>query len=715
MQRYPLLLTAAFLLFPCTLFGQIKAAAKKAPRKYGFVTLPMFTQAIAMPTREGALKAAFDVFKQWNANAAASLEIKCTVTKVHDVTFKTEQFPTLLPDGSNNFKASLTVPFKYSHVTWDAEITVKKDIKLSQVWFGREQLIDFHAISYFEQHLDKIFLDRVNKAIYKDNAFDTFVLKAGEKIKITSIHSIIAGEAKGNDWMCWVLRDDQHPENYKEDVITAKLTLKKATTLDAKSVTVDYEIKDAAVPSIHFDVYRSKVGVIPFLYNLTTGDDLVKLADTTLTDNNSLTKGVHDKVTVLSNIELTPDTRLPYIVVVATFNNKKQQIYFKKWMLGALAHGFDRFAMDDPFLVDVKSKIEELDKTNHQQKGADLFGSIIAKGWSFIAFSACRDYSLPTWEDNMANQLKNKDGYDYIIPFNWMETCAKEYHQYAVDAGFKLADMISTYIKDHTVNSGDVVDIHLIGHSRGTVVVTQALNVLMGKLNTSESPFGGSYVELTLLDPHPANNDLEPKDNSRPPGTSWASWGRKSEGNDDAIERRKKEMSTDCVEELDNFVTGSTKYSYNQLIDLISCLREASPDNNCSKLLAVSSFIYPELFSTAANESTIKFQLLVHDNPLSIPNGVKRIDIYYQHTRANQLFDQPDQEYIQNLWGMVSPTSLKVEDGALQVNKTDLTGVDIDGIGVIGHNQVPLVYEQLWVDTGTLNRSAETSNKNVKP
>jgi hypothetical protein len=47
------------------------------------------------------------------------------------------------------------------------------------------------------------------------------------------------------------------------------------------------------------------------------------------------------------------------------------------------------------------------------------------------------------------------------------------------------------------------VDINFIGHSRGAVVIS---NVLQGLVGTKDPVLQGGFMEMTLLDPHPANN-----------------------------------------------------------------------------------------------------------------------------------------------------------------------------------------------------------------
>jgi hypothetical protein len=52
---------------------------------------------------------------------------------------------------------------------------------------------------------------------------------------------------------------------------------------------------------------------------------------------------------------------------------------------------------------------------------------------------------------------------------------------------------------------GDVVDWHLIGHSRGTVMISQAL---LAAAAAKDTTLRRGWNILTLLDPHPANNAL---------------------------------------------------------------------------------------------------------------------------------------------------------------------------------------------------------------
>ncbi|HTU89617.1 MAG TPA: hypothetical protein VMF69_05925, partial [Gemmataceae bacterium] len=109
----------------------------------------------------------------------------------------------------------------------------------------------------------------------------------------------------------------------------------------------------------------------------------------------------------------------------------------------------------------------------------------------------------PAWEVQMAAALQQSDGYEAVIPFNWVrlsilpfplaiELASDQLYQEVVAEADQLADQ----------HPGDVVDINFIGHSRGTVVISEVLQDLVG---THDPALQGGYMQMTLLDPHPAN------------------------------------------------------------------------------------------------------------------------------------------------------------------------------------------------------------------
>ncbi|MEH2260548.1 hypothetical protein [Nostoc sp.] len=418
----------------------------------------------------------------------------------------------------------------------------------------------------------------------------------------------------------------QKPEKPKNK---NELTLTKATTTDAQSVTVDYTIEisdqEEASQPIHFEIYRSPVE--------DAAPATQKIGEQDISDPTLLSSGKHN-VKLISGTDLKPNTAFPYVVVVATYNGKKSTTYFQKWMLGAISHGFNRY-------------------------------DYIAPTWlaRYAAGKVSDHFVIPDWEILMAEKLKSIDKYDDVIEFNWTSTSGTSKPGLATEAGTKLRekilDWISIHRKQHT---GDVVDIHLIGHSRGTVVVTQALVDLVTQLREIHL---GSYIQLTLLDPHPANNKLEQA----------------------------------------TYDLGNNPNNMKSLWDNIS---------SGSPLRAWISFPNPFIptiveFQEYVNESkmaTINFQNAADDPAVEIPSGVKKIDIWYQKTLADNLVESPDEEWMINLWGLKDNAIHNNSGVPIELGKNlfDLTtGANVKP--AIGHNEVPDVYEKQVVETGNLNRS----------
>ena len=79
----------------------------------------------------------------------------------------------------------------------------------------------------------------------------------------------------------------------------------------------------------------------------------------------------------------------------------------------------------------------------------------------------------PPWERQMAKSLKAQ-GYDAVIPFNWVA------ESNTAGAAAKQAPRLARMIlaKASEFPAGAVIDLHLIGHSEGTVVNSQVIQLL---------------------------------------------------------------------------------------------------------------------------------------------------------------------------------------------------------------------------------------------
>jgi pimeloyl-ACP methyl ester carboxylesterase len=125
-------------------------------------------------------------------------------------------------------------------------------------------------------------------------------------------------------------------------------------------------------------------------------------------------------------------------------------------------------------------------------------------------FSVAGEYQ--EWVDELASVLHNKQivGYDATIAYHWEAACVQPVPDTARLAAQGMAAQIVQAIKGieqaPDFRSNDVIDIHLIGHSRGGGVITQ----VAGLLARDTAPLQGGFLKLTLLDPHPARNTRVP-------------------------------------------------------------------------------------------------------------------------------------------------------------------------------------------------------------
>jgi len=367
-----------------------------------------------------------------------------------------------------------------------------------------------------------------------------------------------------------------------------KVTLTKATTPDAKTVVVTYSVLGSNATSIHFDLYRSPASD-------ETKNSIQSVDDA---DPADLTVGEHT-VSFTPNAGLPPNTALPYVVVLATSGGQKSIVYFRKFLIGVIAHGFDRWAF------------------------ANTLSSV-----SLV--------SVPAWEATMARSLKSIDQYDDIIAFNWTQTCTLPQPDMAVKAASRLASEVVAKLAIRNQHPGDVVDLHFIAHSRGAVVVTEAIQDMAAK----DPLLGGSFVQVTLLDPHPANNCFAancPTDNN----PNWASFARDS-------------------------------------------------GNQLTRAAQI------------AQMRAMRFQQAAHDPPVTIPPGIKKLEVWFQHTPASCFAGRPSVEYEMNLWGEVDPPAL-IDQSGLLTHPTDKTSCP----EAIGHNQIPALYQTQVVETGKLNRQSQ--------
>jgi len=252
----------------------------------------------------------------------------------------------------------------------------------------------------------------------------------------------------------------------------ADIQMTGATTTDARTLSVNYDITgaSAAGQTLNFNIYRSAG------YESVSGAQLIGTASIPGSDSADLSVGHHQGVKLSLTgtngqplTALTPNTALPFIVVVANpngtipeSNSTNNTASFETHVLGVVAHGLE------------------------------------------LNLSLLWTNTPPAWEMQMAGALQHQDGYEAVIPFNWVRLSVLPFPAAIGLAGGQLVqEVVAESDQLASQHPGDVVDINFIGHSRGTVVISEVLQALAG---TSDPALRGGYMEMTLLDPHPANN-----------------------------------------------------------------------------------------------------------------------------------------------------------------------------------------------------------------
>lgn len=243
-------------------------------------------------------------------------------------------------------------------------------------------------------------------------------------------------------------------EPLEERVVMAALgavTLETTTALSPQVVKAGYQVVGSVSGPITLDVYRSATA--------SYGSSSVRVGQLSL-QASDLSTGAHDVDVPLTQV-LDIDPSKPYVLTVAQSGDPSQPpapsdsaASFRIWTVGAVTHGY-------------------------QPTG-----------------------QFPSWVQSTADALKAA-GYDATVAFNWAALSAAPAPGAVPLAAQQMTAAIGQAVAGLHVPARDVVDVHLIGHSRGGDVVS----LVAGQFDRSTAPLAGGYLKLTLLDPHPARND----------------------------------------------------------------------------------------------------------------------------------------------------------------------------------------------------------------
>jgi len=244
-------------------------------------------------------------------------------------------------------------------------------------------------------------------------------------------------------------------ETLEARTVLSAITVTALTETNFQQLAISYDVTPADLSAVTVNLYRSATNSL----NPATAEPI---GTATL----SGATGVHADVPItlaqpLGNgaLPLSPDPSHPYVFAAITGpDGATSAASFQKVVVGVVTHGYN------------------------------IPG----------------ETALPAWVTEMATAMK-AEGYAYVIPFDWVYQSELLEPGQATAAGERVAGMIQTYLATPgNVPAGAVVDLHFIGHSRGTVVVNQAFTMLQQDL-PADSPARSGYWRETLLDPHPAH------------------------------------------------------------------------------------------------------------------------------------------------------------------------------------------------------------------
>src|SRR6267142_1680719 len=223
------------------------------------------------------------------------------------------------------------------------------------------------------------------------------------------------------------------------------IVLKSATATD-RGLAISYDVNADSVGAFPLLIYRANN---PMSFR---PEDVVQ--ETQLSDPALLTRGPHVGVTLgVGRLPVVPSR--PYVIV--QLKNSTSSVYFRKWLIGAVTHGYSRassqlFGYTYPALM-----------------GACAFRSVSTG--ADPPTSPLQADVAPAWELAMQDDLKGLACHDAAIAYHWVNASADPQPGHVVAAAgdliTQLMDVANALRSSASFGPLDAIVLHLIGHSRG--------------------------------------------------------------------------------------------------------------------------------------------------------------------------------------------------------------------------------------------------------
>lgn len=172
-------------------------------------------------------------------------------------------------------------------------------------------------------------------------------------------------------------------------------------------------------------------------------------------------------------------------------------------------------------VFDQQNDVVELDELNNSAFFRKIPAAAIVHGFAPSAITSLffgNPDGTPEWQTALAGRLSEL-GYEYVLPFDWS---AKSILPLPFMTTYAAEDLLETMLAQlgqkadasWGMTEYDVLDVHLIGHSRGVVVISEMLDLLdnyfsSGGVSAAEekirSAISRGFKRMTMLDAHPAN------------------------------------------------------------------------------------------------------------------------------------------------------------------------------------------------------------------